>query len=174
MLPPEQSAVIFPNGTIPAANSTQCVNACGKSACCLTQFTNSTNRCGVAILEDDTVENGYGFGYRITFKRVDLPINCLVGMNNALGWYQRCKIPTPAVGAYAAIGLNLNTAANAYVTNQVWYQANNELGCRRVCQPSALCWGFIYNADTKQCLFRGGSDQDFIKPGTTFWSTYLF
>lgn len=123
--------------------------------------------------ESDRPFDGIGFGYgmRITYKRPENPMACIIGQaNSATQWY-RCKLTTQAqIDAYANLGVNLDSAtATVNVTTRQWdsLRIQNELDCRRKCGGSMQCWGFLYNADTKVCMYKGGSD------GVGNWLTYF-
>jgi len=189
MVPPGTSVVLFPNGTITTPNTTACVERCGKQKCCLLQFNLITKQCSYGDLDVDEHQteaeveaeadgsgpsgNTFDFGFRITYKRPTNPLACLIGQSNSATQYNRCKLLTQVqVDAYASLGLNLDPwTAQLIVLTRQWDSVKNENDCRRKCNYSLLCWGFVYNADSKSCLYRGGTD--FGMTGVLTWQTFL-
>lgn len=184
-MPSGTGAVLFPNGTITTPNTTACVERCGKQKCCLLQYNLITKQCSYGDLDSDesgleadidsSTPNGnaFGFGFRVTFKRPTNPVASLIGQSNSATQYNRCKLWTQVqVDAYASLGLNLDpwTAQIILLTRQ-WDSVKNENECRKKCNSSLLCWGFVYNVESKSCLYRGGTD--FAMTGVLTWQTFL-
>ena len=164
---------MFPNGTNTVANTTRCFDRCQKNTCCFLQYRNSTRRCSLNDMEVETDQsgNGYGFGYRLVYKKANNERASLIGQANSAQQVIRCKLKTDAqVAAYTQLGLNLDAsrAKNVVSTLQWDTSPNNEENCRVVCSKSDACWGFIFDANVSRCTYRGGTDASFSGDFSTY------
>jgi hypothetical protein len=75
----------------------------------------------------------------------------------ASGFYATCSVSS-ATTVWLTVGTDLGIDARTFVKGgAAWDTASQskEL-CQRRCDNSNNCWGFFFNATSKECLYRGG------------------
>jgi hypothetical protein len=79
----------------------------------------------------------------------------------ASGYYGRCALSPDSVASWRNAGVPLDPAAAAtfrWGSVPEWDAGKTEADCQRKCDNSVVCWGFLYDAEAKQCMYKGGED----------------
>lgn len=136
-----------------------CVESCAPGKCCLAQFDTENNKCRKALLEPATSDAP---GKQVVYK---LPPSSLTAASSlaskmlSSGYYAHCAIPTADAAKWAAAGSNLGADARTFVSGSTTKDnVDNRADCKKLCDNSNVCWGFVYDSDAKTCNFRGGVD----------------
>jgi hypothetical protein len=186
-LSPESGQAYFPPATsspavqglltASAASSLgACLGACPPGGCCWAQWDAQAKTCRVATLA--AASPGATSGKQLMYK---LPPSVLGSASSvaaktlASGYYAVGAIPAASEAAWQAVGSNLvPTDARTFAAGgPVWTApAVGPRACQEVCDLSNVCWGFVHDAATGACLFRGGVDSlatraFFVLPGNS-------
>jgi hypothetical protein len=79
----------------------------------------------------------------------------------ASGYYARCALSPDSVASWRNAGIPLDpAAASTFRWGSVpeWDTGKSEADCQRKCDNSVVCWGFLYDADARACMYKGGED----------------
>jgi hypothetical protein len=148
-----------------AANLNACVNLCGTNQCCMAQWDAEAGKCRTVKL--DAASSEAATGKQIVYK---LPPSTLgsassVGNADALvkgkmmssGYYAHCTVPAADAAKWAAAGSNLDGTARTFATAAEEI-TSTRAECKKLCDNSNVCWGFVWDAAASKCSFRGGVD----------------
>jgi hypothetical protein len=173
--PASAMQLVLRNST--ATTLAACLAACGSEGCCLAQWEAAAQTCQTVSLRVSSAGAG---GYQLQYK---LPPSTLVAASSvdktnakmmASGYYAYCTVAEGNLAAWETAGVTLTTDARTFSSDPlpVWdLSLDGGASCRRNCDNSNVCWGFIYNSDTEICLYKGGVDalnyrSFFVLPGT--------
>jgi hypothetical protein len=79
----------------------------------------------------------------------------------ASGYYARCALSPDRVPFWYHAGVPLDPAsAQTFRWGSVpeWDAGKTEAQCQQKCDDSVVCWGFLYDADARACMYKGGED----------------
>lgn len=145
---------------ITASTFAACVEACPTDKCCFAQF--ERGQCSQARL---TPEDASATTAQFVYK---LPPSTLVGASSVTdvkakmmssGYYAHCQVTD--VNAWLTVGSNLNKVAKGFGGKTAqWVSAGSKADCKKACDNSNICIGFItqLSGTQLQCSYRGGVD----------------
>jgi hypothetical protein len=148
----------------PAADLTTCITSCTATKLCLAQYDVATSTCWKTALSPVASDAA---GIQLVYK---LPPSTLgsassvteeagkvAGKMMSSGYYAHGDI-SAAAAAWSAAGSHLDATARAFSTAQADATVTSVKDCKKLCDNSNVCWGFVWNATAKTCNFRGGVD----------------
>lgn len=161
-----------------------CLAACGAESYCFAQWDATASTCKTVTLA--TASPDATAGVQIQYK---LPPITLIAASSvdrqfgqqsgakakmlASGYYAYCSVPDSTAAVWASAGSNMTRDARTFARGTAAWDSSTDRGasCRRKCDNSNVCWGFLYDASTSACLYRGGVDalatrSFFVLPGT--------
>jgi hypothetical protein len=147
-----------------ATDLTTCIASCTATKLCLAQYDVATTTCSKTAL---TPVASDAAGTHLVYK---LPPSTLgsassvtepeagkvAGKMMSSGYYAHGDIA--GVAAWNTAGSHLDATARTFSTVQVDAPAAGVRDCKKLCDNSNVCWGFVWNASAKTCNFRGGVD----------------
>jgi len=152
-------------GAPTAADSlTDCVESCPADKCCMAQYDVTGKACYKVLLEP--VSSEASSGRQLLYK---LPPSTLGSASSveepkagakmmSSGYYAHCTIPANTATTWEAAGSDLGNNARTFVKAAAWTGVQSKDDCKKACDNSNVCWGFVYDAAEQKCSFRGGVD----------------
>lgn len=169
-------------------NIGQCFGSCPSNRCCLMQYDVANKTCRVGTLMPVAFNTNITAGMQLLYKLPPSALSSASSVSNALavpaegaltaktiasGYYATCTIPTATAATWQTIGTNLGPDARTFALGTpAWDNTSGSRNeCQRKCDNSNVCWGIIYDAATRACLYRGGVDaldtrSFFVMPAT--------
>jgi hypothetical protein len=160
-----------------AATLTACIESCPTDQCCLAQYDVTAQKCNKMVLAPSAsdVATGKQLLYKLPPSTLGsassvpvvagqepaaTPSATVTGKMMASGYYAHCTVPNADAPAWEAAGSNLGSDARTFAKNGAqWTAANTKRDeCKKLCDNSNVCWGFVYDAVNAKCSFRGGVD----------------
>jgi hypothetical protein len=159
--------------TVGATTFSACVEACPTDKCCLSQFVG--NVCTHVVL-DPMAATVAGDHHQLVYK---LPPSTLVGASSVAdddsvkakmissGHYAHCNLgDANTVANWLTVGTALGSNARTFRNPNApvaWDQANSKAECKKKCDDSNVCIGFIASSTSStsnvlSCTYRGGVD----------------
>lgn len=148
-----------------------CVDSCPTDQCCLTQFDAQDSKCLRATLapassKDATKQIVYKLpvaGLAATASSTDNADGTTQAKTLSSGYFAHCTIPSADAAMWSAAGVTLGADARTFATgtiegNTFSPQTEGVAGCKKRCDASNLCWGFVWDGEAGTCSFRGGVD----------------
>lgn len=150
----------------PAADLTACIASCTATKLCLAQFDVAASTCSKTDLTP--VASDAASGTQLVYK---LPPSTLgsassvtepeagkvAGKMMSSGYYAHGAL-IANLAAWNAAGSHLDATARTFATAQATATSTTVKDCKKLCDNSNLCWGFVWDATAKTCNFRGGVD----------------
>ena len=140
-----------------------CMAQCSAAdACCMSQFDATAGTCKTINLSPSASDATSG--WQVVYK---LPPSTLGSASSykmkakmmSSGYYAHCSIPTVQQTTWTTAGSNLGADARTFVQGGPAWQSNTDrASCKKACDNSNVCWGFLFNPADNSCLFRGGVD----------------
>lgn len=156
------SATTVSLSTPAAATISTCLAACPASTCCLAQL--DTTGCKLATLTPGASSAG---GSQFVYKLPPSSLGSAASVRGKMlssGFYAHCTLTTTNdVDAWFTVGSNLTADArtfNSRSTAAAWHTAASKAECKKRCDDSNVCIGFIVSVSSSslQCSYRGGID----------------
>ena len=170
---PDNAPVLNLTKVYSAASLDVCFTACPSNMCCMAQWDATRNTCRVAELSPIAFNANTTTGMQLLYK---LPPSALGSASSiktdptehqqvsaktiASGYYATCSIPASTAAVWQTAGSNLGADARTFSTAVALWDttSGSRAKCQARCDQSNVCWGIIYDAATKACLYRGGVD----------------
>jgi len=144
-----------------------CVAACPANSCCMAQYDTGSKACKTISLAP-AASDAVG-AKQVVYK---LPPSTLGSASSvkpaddtkakmmSSGYYAHCSIATASEAVWEAAGSNLGNDARTFVQGgPVWLTNTNRAACKKACDNSNVCWGFVFDpSQGGRCTFRGGVD----------------
>jgi hypothetical protein len=158
---PDSASFSLLGASVSANDLTGCVETCPADKCCLAQYDVTGQACYKVVLEP--VASDASSGSQLLYK---LPPSTLgsassldvSGKMMSSGYYAHCGIATGDATKWVAAGSNLGADARTFVKAAAWADNQTKDDCKKACDNSNVCWGFVYDAPAQKCTFRGGVD----------------
>jgi len=156
-----------------------CLSSCPADSCCLAQYEVSSKACQTATLAPVAADapGHYKLLYKLPPSAMGAasslkagasaagsagPAEVVKGKMISSGIYARCVVPDSTVDAWFKVGTLLTADARTFSTaTNPWDVADyvaSEDDCKKKCDDSNVCWGFIYYTQYNQCFYKGGED----------------
>lgn len=156
-----------------------CLSSCPANSCCLAQYDVSGKSCQTASLAPVAADDaGY---YRVLYKLPPSAISAAASVKDnagaangeatgaevvkgkmmSSGIYARCLIPDDLIDNWMKVGTMLTSDARTFSTaTDKWEVADggSEDDCKKKCDNSNVCWGFVYYTQYNVCWYKGGVD----------------
>lgn len=179
----------------PGGTLATCLNSCAANKCCFAQYdiNQAGGVCRTALLQPDA-SNGTTTGLQLHYKLPPagpgIATLSLSGgeqqseENNsqvnakalASGWYGTCAVPAAQAAAWQGLGSALGPDARTFAQGgAVWHNGTTRAVCKAMCEGSNVCLGFLFDAGSGACLYRGGVDAlgsraFFVVPTAAAWT----
>lgn len=148
-----------------AATLAACVSLCGDNQCCMAQWDAEAGKCRTAKL--DAASSEAATGKQIVYKLPPSSLGSASSMGEgdaavkgkmmSSGYYAHCTVPAADAAKWAAAGSDLDATARTFATAAVEI-VSTRAECKKLCDNSNVCWGFVFDAAAGKCSFRGGVD----------------
>jgi hypothetical protein len=158
-LPPSAVASIFTNTS--AANISACIATCDATQLCFVQYDVDAQQCWQGALAPAASD---GQTNQLVYKLPPATLGSASSVQQtpqvaakmmASGYYAHGVI----TDAWMTAGSNIDNTARSFVRDPVWTADGTTLAaCKKMCDNSNVCWGFVWKPSTKACNFRGGVD----------------
>jgi hypothetical protein len=185
---PDNAPVLNLTTTTNLTNIGACFGRCPNNTCCLMQYDAVNRTCMIATFAPVPFNTSVATGLQLLYKlppsamgsasSVQLPqpgpdgsvpaaAVAVEGSDPgvsaktiASSYYATCSVPAATAAVWTTAGTNLGPDARTFVKGAAtWDSASgSKAECQRRCDQSNTCWGFFFDAATKQCLYRGGVD----------------
>ena len=145
-----------------AADLATCVESCPADKCCMAQYDVAGKACFKVLL--DPVASDATDAKQLLYKLPPSTIGSASSVDAktmSSGYYAHCAIPTADATKWEAAGSNLGGDARTFVTGSAaaWTAAGQSKDdCKKACDNSNVCWGFVFDKAAGKCSFRGGVD----------------
>lgn len=144
----------------PNTNLDTCMATCAANSCCMTQFDGTTSTCKTVTLTPAAADatSGWQLVYKLPPSTMGSASSIKAKMISS-GYYAHCGVTDVNRDAWKTAGSNLGVDARTFVTGGAVWSSNTDLAtCKKACDNSNVCWGFLFKAGENACLFRGGVD----------------
>ena len=144
-----------------AADLATCLSSCPADQCCLTQYDVAGKKCYQVLLEaaSSTTTSGQQLVYKLPPSTLGSASSLKVeGKMMSSGYYAHCTIPTATAASWAAAGSDLGADARTFVKGAAKKSGTTRAECKKACDNSNVCWGFVFDSADSSCSFRGGVD----------------
>jgi hypothetical protein len=179
---PENTAVLNMTSIANTSNIGACFGRCPNNTCCLMQYDAGNRTCRIATFAPVAYNTSVTSGVQLLYKlppsamgsasSVELPQPGPEGLvpaaegaavsakTIASGYYATCTVPAATAAVWQTAGTNLGPDARTFAKGVAAWDTTSlsKAECQRRCDQSNTCWGFFFDAATKQCLYRGGVD----------------
>jgi hypothetical protein len=151
-----------------AASLADCINSCDATQLCWVQYDAEAKQCwkgSLAPVASDAND------IQVVYKLPPSTLGSASSLKNATqdakvgakmmssGYYAHGgSIPDPMVNGWMDAGSHLSADARTFTTEQAWSAGTSINDCKKLCDNSNLCWGFVANPFLSICNFRGGVD----------------
>lgn len=156
-------STLLPANPEAAATLAACIESCPADQCCLAQYDVTGKKCYKMLLDPSSSE--VTTGQQLLYKLPPSTIGSASSVDIAAktmssGYYAHCTIPAASAAAWQAAGTDLGSDARTFVKGGAKWTtgATTKEDCKKACDNSNVCWGFVYDAANSQCSFRGGVD----------------
>jgi hypothetical protein len=142
-----------------------CIQTCDANKCCMAQYDVTGKKCYKMELvpSASTVTTGKQLLYKLPPSTLgsassvqdSSPAPTVGAKMMSSGYYAHCTVDT---AAWEAAGSNLGSDARTFVKDAQPKTNTNRGDCKKLYDNSNVCWGFVYDAASQSCNFRGGVD----------------
>jgi hypothetical protein len=148
------------------ANLTACMATCPAGTFCMTQFDSTTSSCKTANL---SLANSTDATDQLVYKLPPATLSSASSVKDSAvkakmissGYYAHGTLPangTAARTAWNSVGSALGADARTFVTSAAWDLGSSKADCKKKCDNSNVCFGFIFTSSPLGCQYRGGVD----------------
>ena len=149
----------------PAPTLKACLDSCPAGQCCLAQYDVTGKLCySVALAPVAASAAGQSLVYKLppstlgSASSLEEPA-AVKGKTMSSGYYAHCAIPTASAAAWAGAGTGLGADARTFVQGGAQKRVvSDRAECKKLCDDSNVCWGFVFDSADSSCSFRGGVD----------------
>jgi hypothetical protein len=148
-----------------AADLAACIASCDATKLCLAQYDVAKGQCWKVALPP--AASDAASGTHLVYK---LPPSTLGSASSVTpeegqvgakmmssGYYAHGDI-SAAAAAWGDAGSHLDATARTFSTGKAPTTGTTLKDCKKMCDNSNLCWGFVWVAGSNSCNFRGGVD----------------
>lgn len=154
----------------PRASLSACLASCPPGSCCFAQYDVTSRVCSTVTLDPAAGDatTGMQMFYKLPPAGMGAAASSLTqaappkvsAKGLASGHYAVCGIPAVQATTWYTAGSDLGSDARTFAkgSSVSWDINTTRPECKARCDQSNVCFGFIFDAASGSCLYRGGVD----------------
>lgn len=137
-----------------------CLSSCPANSCCMAQYDAAGEACGTVTLTPaaSDANSGMQLVYKLPPSTLGSASSVTKAKMMSSGYYAHCTIPATDSATWQDAGSALSSDARTFVQGSPTWTTASSAECKKACDNSNVCFGFLFDAAAGKCMYRGGVD----------------